>query len=354
MLKSCGSYTHIQGTAGSALWLCALIVLLFSGELRAAGTTACNFLNIPAGARAAGMGEAYTAVGGDASVLFWNPAGLAGLHARELVVSHALWFQDVQHAHAAFVLPLAAGADVGPGGYTVGVALLHAGVDGIERRSANTPQPEGHFGASDLAVSVAVGRDVALIAGAPLSAGLAAKYIRQSIDTYVAETAAVDAGVLWPFRIGRVPCRAGAAMRNLGAPVRFISQSYPLPLTVAAGIACQPPLSGGHPLLIACEAAQPVHAGQALHIGAEYTAARTVAFRLGYAERSDTPRAALTGSAFREGISDGLTGFTAGIGCVISMRRAPDAPTDTITLDYAFAPYGELGDTHRISLGLRW
>lgn len=349
-----GSCSHIREIAGMGLWLSALAILLCCGELRAAGTTAGEFLNITAGARAAGMGEAFTAVGGDASVIFRNPAGLAGLHARELAVSHTLWFQDIQYSHAAFVLPVKPAVEGGHGGYTIGVALLHTGVDDIERRSGNTPHPEGQFGASDLAVTVSVGRDVALIAGAPLSAGLSATYIRQSIDTYVAETAAAAAGVLVPFRLGGVPCRAGVAMRNLGAPVRFISESYPLPLTFAAGIACQPPIKAGYPLLIACEAAQPADAGRALHIGAEYVAAQTVAFRLGYADRSDTSRAALTGSSFRDGVSDGFTGFTAGVGFTLAARRGPDVPADSVTIDYAFAPYGELGETHCVSVGFRW
>ena len=47
------------------------------------GTTAADVLNIPVGARAIGMGEAYTAQADDVSSLYWNPAGLALMQERQ-------------------------------------------------------------------------------------------------------------------------------------------------------------------------------------------------------------------------------------------------------------------------------
>ncbi len=41
------------------------------------GTTAAKFLSIDIGARAVGMGGAFTSIANDATAMYWNPAGLS-------------------------------------------------------------------------------------------------------------------------------------------------------------------------------------------------------------------------------------------------------------------------------------
>ena len=44
-----------------------------------AETAGASFLKFGMGARAVGMGEAFTSISGDISSVYWNPAGLAEL-----------------------------------------------------------------------------------------------------------------------------------------------------------------------------------------------------------------------------------------------------------------------------------
>ena len=57
--------------------LLAVILLAQGPRLYAAQSSAAQFLNLGFGARALGMGEAYTAVADDISCVYYNPAGLA-------------------------------------------------------------------------------------------------------------------------------------------------------------------------------------------------------------------------------------------------------------------------------------
>ena len=62
---------------------------------------------VPLGARAIAMGGAFTSLADDATALFWNPAGLAGIGHQEIALSHAnLFGSGITDNYAAAVLPL--------------------------------------------------------------------------------------------------------------------------------------------------------------------------------------------------------------------------------------------------------
>ncbi|MBT5829524.1 MAG: hypothetical protein HOH77_04945, partial [Candidatus Latescibacteria bacterium] len=51
------------------------------------------------GARAAAMGDAYTAVVGDQTAAHWNPAGLAALQGKDFVLMHQTSIQGINQAY---------------------------------------------------------------------------------------------------------------------------------------------------------------------------------------------------------------------------------------------------------------
>jgi hypothetical protein len=114
-------------------WVIGATLLLATPA--AATKYAGEFLRIPIGARAIGMGGAFSAVTDDATAPYWNPAGMVYLPYREVVVQHAEQFGSLlNHDVASAVIPLK-----GEAGHllAVGGAIIRLGTDGIPI----TPRP---------------------------------------------------------------------------------------------------------------------------------------------------------------------------------------------------------------------
>jgi len=118
----------------------ALFAILFTlplAGLARADKYAGEFLRVPAGARAVGMGGAFVALADDGSAPFWNPAGLALLGAREILYQHAEQFGGAaNYDFGSFSFPI---AKEGKRSQTAAVSLIRLGVDDIPV----TPDPAG-------------------------------------------------------------------------------------------------------------------------------------------------------------------------------------------------------------------
>src|SRR5690349_6062804 len=104
-----------------------------------AGATkyAAEFLKIPVGARAVGMGGAFCAVADDATSPFWNPAGMVYLPYKEVFLQHAEQFGSlVNHNFGSAVWPMKADDDRRS---AFGVAITEVGINDIPI----TPRPGG-------------------------------------------------------------------------------------------------------------------------------------------------------------------------------------------------------------------
>jgi hypothetical protein len=114
------------GIAAVLLWCITLLFPAGAGATKYAG----EFMFVGGGARALGMGGAFAAVAGDASTIFWNPAGVSGLEGRQALAMHSERFgQLVNYNFAAYMQPTnLLGADREAG---FGFALQHLGIDDI-------------------------------------------------------------------------------------------------------------------------------------------------------------------------------------------------------------------------------
>ncbi len=112
--------------------VCALVALCCLMALPAsAAKYAGAFMENGGGARALGMGGAFTAISDDPSATFWNPAGLTRIRSRELLLMHSERFGDlVDRDFVSFVTPVdwsLIGGD--NGGF--GLSMIRLGIDDI-------------------------------------------------------------------------------------------------------------------------------------------------------------------------------------------------------------------------------
>src|SRR3954465_12158643 len=124
--------------------------------------------NASGSARAQAMGSASVALAGDASAVFTNPAGLAGVGVTELSAHHNAWLVDTWQESAVLGLPLGRGT---------GMAIFGNYVDygNFEGRDASG-NPTFPFKAYRLGGGFGWGREVA----PGLSAGIAVKGSEQA------------------------------------------------------------------------------------------------------------------------------------------------------------------------------
>jgi hypothetical protein len=167
------------------------------------------------GARALGMGGAFTAVADDPSTTFWNPAGLATVKNRELLLMHSERFGDlIDRDFVAYTQPVSWGLFGGESS-GIGVSVIRLGVDDIPFTDHLTGQLDtdgdgtvsddelrGLFNLQDQ-IQYKSDQEFALMLSYGESmgnwqVGATVKFIRQSVGPYSSLGIGADIGLLRP------------------------------------------------------------------------------------------------------------------------------------------------------------
>ena len=292
----------MRTTGGSILILAGLILAFGSfSSAHGPGTTTASFLKIGIGARASALGEAFTALAQDGTCLYWNPAGLAYLREKELSATYNSWLQEINQGYLSFSFPFAKGG--------LGLGVNYVDLGKMEGRD-EYGHPTGTFTASDTHIFAGYAHKFKTIAWG-LSLGTLQDVIKEDRKTAFLATV----GFLYP--VGE-RLTLGLAAQNIGSRLG----ADPLPLTFKLGAA-----SRLKNLALALDVAKPQDNEIYYCLGAEWWLKDTLALRAGYKTNQDAGE-----------------GITAGIG--LKMAK--------VSLDYAYVPYGDLGSTQRISLGIKF
>ncbi|MHB1051223.1 MAG: PorV/PorQ family protein [Bacteroidota bacterium] len=310
------------------------------------GTTAASFLKIGVGARAIGMGGAYTAVSDDISALYWNPAGLGFATYGEAVFNHVDWILDTRFDFAAATLVIDGLGTIGASFSTMGVGDMYV---------TTTAMPEG-TGEKFTAGATMFGLLFSKNLTDKFSIGFNVKYIRETVWNMSAQSVGIDVGTMYiaPVLNG---LRIGASMANFGPKMRLEGRdnlvlvktgaggkniinsayeldSYDLPLIFRVGLATDAVKMDNNRLTVAVDAVHPNDNTEYVNSGIEYSWANIISLRAGWK------------SAYERGGEQGLT-FGAGVQYEFS------SPVEFL-IDYAYQEFGRLKEVHYFSVGLRF
>ena len=279
------------------------------------GTTSAAFLKIGPGARAAAMGEAYTAAADDAYAVYWNPAAMKNVKEKQLAFMHAFWLESINYDYVSFVTPV----NVLDGAF--GGSFTYLWMDSIDRVT-NSGDVTGSFSPYDMAFALSF---AGLVYG--VKTGASAKYIKESLGSKSAQAFALDTGVTGSLLEDKLS--GGIYAGNIGTKLKFDRAECPLPFIIRAGLA----YSARKDLGLSFDIHMPADSAMSYHLGGEYTYEyfEEILFiaRAGYNIGPD---------------SSGKSGISAGFGVNLNKYN----------IDYAYVPYRGLGGTHRLSLSMKF
>jgi hypothetical protein len=297
----------------------AALILACQPSYCGVGKTGAQFLKLTPSARMAAMGNAFAGQADDVFAIYANPAGLSQLEKAEFAATYMKYFADVNYGYVGYASKL---REAG----VIGFGYSYLLVPDIERRDVDETML-GTFNASDISLSLAFAKKDAVPGILEnVSLGAAVKIINSQIDNAAALTGAVDVGAMYsPMK----DFSTALVLQNIGPGIRFREVTDPLPLNLKLGLSCKPveklTLNGDIDEYLNDNK---FYAG----LGGEYWPIRQLALRAGYRFGYDT---ASLGS---------IVGLSAGLGFRIW----------SMGLDYAFVPFGDLGDTHRVTFGIQF
>ncbi len=334
-----------------------LIILIVVGTSLHTGSTAqqklaqsgMKWLSVGMDARASGMSGAMTAVDGNSSAMFYNPAGMARLATfTDLTAGRTMWIADINYSYASLAIAPMEG---------------QWGVIGVSVQSVDYGDFIGTIGSPDPAntkqytetgtfspTAVQVGLGYANALSERFSIGGAVKYVRQNLGggylavtktndvpsdyrSYQLSVLAFDFGVL--YNTGFKNLKFGMSIRNFSKEISYIEENFQLPLTFRIGLSMN--MLGifdvdpkDQRFMLSFDAEHSRDFPEQIRIGGEYYFMDLVALRGGYITGAD-----------EEGISLG-----------VGASKDYNMDGGLIGADYAYTPFGVFGTVHRFSLHL--
>ncbi|MBI2070489.1 MAG: PorV/PorQ family protein [Elusimicrobia bacterium] len=308
----------MSGVRARAAWAAALC--LWPGVCRAdsAGTVSGKFLSLGVGGAAIAMGETGVGLSRGVYAAYWNPAGLALMPSPEAAFMHNQFFESINQQYLAYAHPSRWG--------TAAVAVTRLGMDPIASYDAAGAR-RGDVEAADTSAGFSFGR--LLTQSFAVGAGL--KMVQERLGPVTADTWASDLGLIWrvpdaglPERLGELHLGAGYA--NLGPGLKFDQERFPLHETLRVGLGLKTKLAA-RPLIVGLDGVRPNDGEAFAAAGFQWQPVDFLAARAG----------------FRSGQDIG-SGLRFGVGFYIK----------AVSVDYAWAGFGDLGAAHRMSVQFRF
>jgi|GEM_PF-2374816 len=299
------------------------IVGMTSYGYSGAGKASGNELRVDVGARAVAMGGVQFGEENGAFGTYYNPAFMANITQKEVGLMHNEYIFDVRQNVLSYVHPTE--KNVYGGGLTY---FSYGTIDGYDKNDTKT----GNVDASDLAIMGSWARSLDWQMGAlqlsDFKVGSSLKLLRKVLGTESAFGFAVDFGFVYPVKSESFKyldkLKLAAAIQNLSNGIKVGSDTNELERVVRLGVGRA---FWGDAVHLGLDGVMVSGSGLYPVLGFEYKLINKIAIRAGY-----------------KGTRALEQRFSYGVGF----------ENPLFSLDYAFVPFADLEDTHRISVRYRF
>lgn len=267
------------------LTLC-LVALVFSGGVSAqgadGGTRSIFFLG--AGSRAIAMGGAFSAIGNDPSVLYYNPAALQLNPYPAVMANHIQLFSDFSDVNYDFFGLVYPTLSIG----SFGIGFMTAGTGGIRQFDSSSIESDKKISYRESQTIMAYAFDFPWEHIGRFSLGASVKILNQRIGDFSDNGTGVDAGLIYrqDYLKGLI---IGCNIQDIiGAETKLVDEKEKVDRTLMLGIGYSHLFSNGSTLCISVQVDMPERADNDLRFGAEYDYKQLLSFRAGFDSESVT------------------------------------------------------------------
>ena len=286
------------------------------------GRSGFDFLRIETGARAVGMGGAFTAMLVDIHGLAYNPVSLVGVRDMESGFTYLNYFAGMNAGFVGLNKTME-----GIGHFGIGVFYINYGE---MRRTDVAGNDLGAFYPADFAITAAYADSLSF----GLRFGASIRYIQSKIDEYASRALAVDLGLI--YRIESQDLNIGIGVSNLGSTVdAFLDERERLPTAYRLGVSKR---LAHLPLLLNLDLIKYQHEESDLFwglywaLGGEFTITENFFLRWGYNSRGKENKVGND--------SDRFAGVSLGFGIRYGKYQ----------LDYGFSSFGAVGNMNTFTV----
>ncbi len=299
-----------------------LILLLATVDLVSAqnrpGSVGAEFIRVPVSARAAGMGGAYIAVTSGADAMYYNPAALVWTEEEtNFFVNHTEYLADISHEYFSVT------HRSGNNGYGAAITGLYTDLM-MER----TPQQPGGTGRTFFAANYRGSFAYARKMTRKVSLGVKASFMHMKLFDDMTEQS-IGFDIAADYHADFRDFRFAMKIANLGSEVKFVNESYPLPIKFEFGASMNAIEEENHIVKVSGNAFKPNDGDPRGQAGVEYSFRDLLFLRGGYK------------------VSHDIEDFTAGMGLNIDLSGY------IMQFNYGFSNFGNLGKVHRFGVEVR-
>jgi hypothetical protein len=306
--------------------ICLLILSIYSVDnaqtFNKPGVTSAQFLKIGVSARAEAMGQSVASFIDDASATYYNPSGLMNIKNNNLFTGYTFMPANVGLSF------LSLSKRVGDNdAFAVSVIALRS--DEMKIRTVLSPEGTGQtFHVAEYAFGVHYAHNFT----ADLKIGFTFRYLHmnQVSNQFSKGSWSSDMGIQYDTGLEGIleGLKIGMVVDNFGPEVKFVNESYGLPLKYVIGFSKPVELNNDNNVLLAFNWVKSIDEKQKAHVGFEYSFFDLLKLRGGYKFESDSET------------------WSGGFGVAQNIYQFD------IKIDYSYSDYALLGGLHRITAGI--